>query len=161
MSGDLSKPIDLAKRIMEFARADAGYVILAAAITDQMLESLILAHLPTLSDDNAERLFSYRGPLGRLADKMVYAHALGLIGDQTCEDLKILNRVRNIFAHPRGFLNFSSADVHKEFTKFRGWSGGDTKAFFNEVISRSEKAITTKLDELIFAYANLDHDIPG
>ena len=108
--------------------------------------------MPNLSDANAKMLFSYRGPLGRLAHKMDYAYSLGLIEDQTYEDLKVLNQLRNTFAHPRGFLHFNSPDVDKVFKMFVGWrSGCDTKALFDEVVSRAVRGMSAKTDELVYA----------
>src|SRR6476620_6558953 len=115
MPDEPNKPFNIASRIAELSQVDAGYVILAVALTDQMLETLVLAHMPKLSDSGAKRLFSYHGPLGSLPNKVTFAHVLGLIGDQTCEDLKVLNQLRNTFAHPRRFLHFNSPDVEKVF----------------------------------------------
>jgi len=152
MPDEPNKPVGIASRITELSRADAGYVILAVALTDQKLETLILAYMPNLSDANAKMLFSSRGPLGRLAHKMDYAYALGLIEDQTYEDLKVLNQLRNTFAHPRGFLHFNSPDVEKVFKMFVGWrSGCDTKALFDEVVSRAVRGMSAKTDELVYA----------
>ena len=142
------KPVGIASRIAELSRADAGYVILAVALTDQMLETLVLAYISKLSDTGAQRLFSYRGPLGSFPNKVTFAYALGLIGDQTHEDLKVLNKLRNTFAHPRGFLHFNSPDLERVFKKFVGWQAGcDTKALFDEVVSRAVNAISAKMGD--------------
>ena len=66
---------DLQSRIADLARADAGHVILAVALVDQMLETLILAYLPTLSTEQAKMLFAHRGPLGSLPAKNQFAYA--------------------------------------------------------------------------------------
>jgi len=154
MPHESKKPHDIASRIAELSRTDAGYVILAVADTDQMLEKLILAYMPGLSDSGAERLFEYRGPLGSLTNKATFAHVLGLIGDPTYEDLKVINKLRNTFAHPRGFLHFNSPDVVKVFKLSVGGSaGGDTKALFDEAVSRAVRAISAKIEELIYAHA--------
>lgn len=140
----------LANVLRDFARADVGHVILAVAFIELSLETQILAHLPkALSDEEARKLFSERGPFGSLSTKMEYAQALDLVDNQTCEYLKTLNKVRNLFAHPRGFLNFASPEVKKEFTKYQGWKG-DTKAVFDELVRRAEQALSAKFNRLIY-----------
>ena len=46
MPDEPNKPFGIASSIAELSRADAGYVILAVALTDQKLETLILAYMP-------------------------------------------------------------------------------------------------------------------
>src|SRR6188472_2189511 len=103
MSHDRFPPFDIHNRVPDFARSAAGHVILTVAFLDnQILEPLILAHLPTMTDDRAEMLFSHPGPLSSLPAKNRFAYAVGLIGADTHQDLKGITKVRNAFAHARG-----------------------------------------------------------
>src|SRR5262249_39210899 len=101
----------LAKRIAQLSKTDAGHVIIGVALVDQMLETLILIYLPKMDDDAAVMLFEHRGPLGSLLAKAKFARALGLIDTDTHSDLKAIQKIRNAFAHPRGFLHFASPHV--------------------------------------------------
>ena len=75
---------DLNHRIAELAKGDAGHVILAFAIIDQLVETLLLAYLPKkLSDGEAELVFAQRGPLGPFPAKIKFAYALGVIDRHT------------------------------------------------------------------------------
>ena len=76
-------------RVPDLVRQDAGHAIIAHALVDQMLGTLILAFLPNkLSDSAAAKLFSRRGPFSSLFAKIAFAPALGLICDETRKDLK-------------------------------------------------------------------------
>ena len=145
-------PFDLANRIATLAKGDAGHVILAFAIMDQLLETLLLTYLPKLPDARAVKLFSHRGPLGSFGAKKTFAYVLGLVNDETVADLNGIRTVRNAFAHPRGFLHFASPEVAEVFAQIKQWpSGGDLKALFDSRVSRAAKAIEAKIHSLIYA----------
>ena len=111
----------LPNRIADLAKADAGHAILSLTVADQMLEVLILTHLPKISDDAAVSLFAHPGPLNSLLGKAKFAHALGWIDDDTLKDLKGIQKVRNAFAHPRVFLHFNSPEVATVFERVKHW----------------------------------------
>ena len=100
-------------RVPELARQDAGHAIIAHALVDQMLGTLILAYLPKkLTDAGAAKLLSRPGPFNALLAKTAFATELQLISDETRKDLEGINAVRNAFAHPkRGFLRFASPEI--------------------------------------------------
>jgi hypothetical protein len=63
-------------RVPDLVRQDAGHAIIAHALVDQMLGTLILAYLPSkLSDSGAAKLFSRRGPFSSLLAKIAFARA--------------------------------------------------------------------------------------
>jgi DNA-binding MltR family transcriptional regulator len=146
---------DLTKRIAELAKADAGHVIMAVAITDQILETLILAYMPKMEDAAARILFEHRGPLDDLLAKAKFAKALGLIDADTYADLKGIQKVRNTFAHPKGFLHFKSPEVAEVFKAIKHWrKNDDLRAVFDSSLSRAAKAMDAKYNELIFKHAS-------
>jgi hypothetical protein len=51
------------------------------------------------------------------------AHAIGLIAASEAQSLKVVARIRNLFAHGAGRLSFDSPDVKTEVLKLR-WGGG-------------------------------------
>jgi hypothetical protein len=63
-------------RVPDLVRQDAGHAIIAHALVDQMLGTLILAYLPKkLSDSDAQMLLSRRGPFSSLQAKTKFAYA--------------------------------------------------------------------------------------
>jgi len=150
-SSVMSEPRDLADRIVNLAKGDAGHVIMAVAIIDQLLEALILAYLPKMADDAAIMLFGHRGPFGSLPSKARFARAVGLIEGDTHSDLKAIQRIRNAFAHPRGFLHFASPEIAAEFQGVKHWpSTEDNKALFDERVALCSRTMEAKIQNLIW-----------
>ena len=137
-------------RVPDLAKQDAGHAIIAHALVEQMLGTLILAYLPKkLSDSGAKKLFSRPGPFSSLLTKTAFASELGLIGDETRKDLKAINAVRNAFAHPNGFLRFTSPEVAAVFKKH--WPAtDDAQALFDNRVERAAEAMKAKFDSLIY-----------
>jgi DNA-binding MltR family transcriptional regulator len=150
----MSEPRDLADRIVNLAKSDAGHVIVAVAIIDQLLEELILAYLPKMADDAAIMLFEHGGPFGSLPPKARFARAVGLIEGDTHNDLKAIQKIRNAFAHPRGFLHFASPEIAAEFQRLKHWpSTENPKALFDERVAVSSRTIEAKIQNLIWEHA--------
>jgi DNA-binding MltR family transcriptional regulator len=130
-------------------------VILASAIVDQLLESLSLAYLPKLPEERVLKIFLHPGPLSSYAAKKKFAYALGLVDEDTLANLNGIQRVRNAFAHPRGFLHFSSPEVAEVFKRIKHWpANNDLKALFDERVSLVAKAIDGKFNSLVYAHAS-------
>ena len=146
-------PFDLVGRVAALSLADSGYIILTVALTEQSLEKLLLTHME-LSDRVAEKIFGDGGTLGSFAAKINVACALKLIESKIFEDLRAIRKVRNAFAHPRELVNFSSPAITNHFKGRKGWCPGrDARTFFNELVTRSVKAMDAKIDSLIYAQA--------
>ena len=77
---------------------DRAAAIVGAALLDSELEKLLRAFFV---DENAvaEQLLRDGGPIGPFATRIHLAYALGLISDTTYLDLKLVNKIRNVFAH--------------------------------------------------------------
>jgi DNA-binding MltR family transcriptional regulator len=137
-------------RVPDLVKQDAGHAIIAHALVDQMLGTLILAYLPTkLSDSGAKKLLSRRGPFSSLLAKIAFASELGLIGDETRKDLEGINAVRNAFAHPKGFFRFASPEVVAVFKEH--WpETDDAETLFDNRIERAAKAMKAKFDSLLY-----------
>jgi DNA-binding MltR family transcriptional regulator len=137
-------------RVPDLVRQDAGHAIIAHALVDQMLGTLILAYLPKkLSDSDAQMLLSRRGPFSSLQAKTKFASALELIGDETRKDLEGINAVRNAFAHPKGFLRFASPEVAAVLENHWPTTDG-AQALFDERVERVAEAMKAKFDSLIY-----------
>lgn len=139
--------------IPDLARQDAGHAIIAHALVDQMLGTLILAYLPKkLSDVEAKMIISRSGPFSSLLAKAKFSYVLGLISDKTRKDLEGINAVRNAFAHPKGFLRFASPEVVEVFKKH--WPPTDhAQTLFDERVKSAVGAMKAKFDSLIYEQA--------
>jgi hypothetical protein len=95
---------------MERFNADTGHAILTAARLDNLLQLLLLAHMPPMSNVLAADLFE-RGALSTFSAKIDLARALGLIDIATRRDLRAIKNVRNVFAHAEERVRFASAPI--------------------------------------------------
>lgn len=160
---DTGTPFDLAAHIEELStRADSGYVILTAAITEEWLEKLLLTYMRKPSNRLATKIFSDYGPLSSFAAKVDVAYALGLIERDTYDDLRAIRSIRNAFAHTRDFMHFSSPAIPKPFKRFKQWRPGcDARVLFDEGVTHSVNTIKAKIDRFMYAHALRDEPEPG
>lgn len=87
--------------------------VLGAAYLDAVLEKLLrdsfatdLGRIDKLFDGGA-------GPLGTFSAKIRTAYALGLLTKEDADDLHLVRRIRNRFAHAPHRLNFETQQIHE------------------------------------------------
>jgi DNA-binding MltR family transcriptional regulator len=63
-----------------------------------------------LTDDEEKRLFNseFRGPLSEFSARIKVGFAMYLFGRETRDDLEIIRRIRNLFAHQSTVLTFAT-----------------------------------------------------
>ena len=94
-------------------RNERGAAILLAANVENGLRYAITRRGSILGRVDNEELFSYDRPMGSFQHKIRMAYALGIIGNETKENLGIIRRVRNTFAHAASPVSFSTNCVHQ------------------------------------------------
>ena len=89
--------------------------ILGGTFLEMSLEHLLYAFLP---DDEKEvkKLFEYNQPLGNFSNKIAISYCLGLIDKMVKNDLNLIRKIRNKFAH-----NLYSTFEDEEI---KSWSNG-------------------------------------
>jgi len=89
---------------------DRGTAILVGAYLDTQLEvllsSFMIADAPLV-----DRLFNPTQPLGSFGARMMLAYGLGLISEVEHHDLKIIQSIRNDFAHDLHGLTFQNDSI--------------------------------------------------
>lgn len=90
---------------------DRGAAIIAAAMIEEILETVILNRLRPLSGTKYKRLFSGTAPLSTFAAKIDIAFAIGLINDLGYTQLNLIKDVRNRFAHEIAPLDFDHPEI--------------------------------------------------
>lgn len=95
------------------SETERGAAILCAAFLDSSIEALIASYLV---DDAKElgRLFEPGMPLSAFVVRAQMAYALGLLTKGALEDIKILAKIRNKFAHKLHGLTFDTPAVARE-----------------------------------------------
>ncbi len=102
---DLERHFALEDALLEFSRLfkheeknDRGLVIVGAAFLDTLLEHILINFLV---DDPKEvgELLRYDQPLGTYGSRTRAAYCFGLIGKTIRDDLRLVGKIRNRFAH--------------------------------------------------------------
>ena len=102
---------ELLKRSMAYYRSleeesDRGAAVLAVAHFESRLKEAIKKAIEKLfvncDDEYREELFARSVPIRSLSSKIDIAYAFGLYDRGTRDDLHILRRIRNTFAHSQG-----------------------------------------------------------
>ncbi len=101
----LQRYFELKDALFEFSRLfdidepnDRAIVIVGAAFLDTLLEHLLIAFL---IDDEKEigKLLHYDQALGTYGGRATMAYCLGLINKTVRDDLRLVGKIRNEFAH--------------------------------------------------------------
>jgi hypothetical protein len=95
--------------------SDKGVTMLVAANLDSELESDLIRFMEAgdeLDIDERNQLFGESGPLTSLAAKARLGHALGLYGRVTRDDIILISKIRNAFAHSPQSLSFDNPLIY-------------------------------------------------
>lgn len=103
---ELLKSIELLKSEIS-SISDRACAIVCSAYLDDLLESIIFSFLTNASATQNRQLTSQNGPLSTFSSKIVLAYRLGLISKKEFDDLNLVRKIRNLFAHD---LNSNSFD---------------------------------------------------
>jgi hypothetical protein len=118
-------PMTAAYAAFTDSQAHAGGAIFGAALVEAELERLLLAYMPTVSNNLARRIFEGFGPLNTFSAKIDISRALGLIDDDTHRELGAVQAIRNAYAHPKERLQFHSAKIEDLAKAFKSWRPDD------------------------------------
>lgn len=77
---------------------DRAIVIIGSAYLETILEHILIEFFPE-NDKEVEFLFGYDKPLGTYSNKVRMIYCLGLIEKKVMQDLKLIGKIRNRFAH--------------------------------------------------------------
>jgi DNA-binding MltR family transcriptional regulator len=95
---------------------DRILAIVGAAYLDSLLEELLRAIF--LEDrEEADRLLGFDRPLGSNGSRYQLAYCLGLITENQRDDLKLIAKIRNAFAHRFDIQSFNHAEPSKFIEK--------------------------------------------
>lgn len=90
--------------------SDRGAALSAAAVLEDRLEEVIKTFLRDCKS-SLKLLDGFNAPIGTFSSKILLAHALGLIQDEEFQQIELLRKIRNKFAHTWEYLNFESNTI--------------------------------------------------
>lgn len=89
--------------------SDRSAAILAASFLEEVLEETIRSFL--IEDKSVDNLFKGYSPLSTFSSKIDISYALGLITKEMKQDLDVVRKVRNHFAHNWKDASFDNSPV--------------------------------------------------
>lgn len=90
--------------------SDRSLAIIGAALLDEQLAEL-LASFFVENDKNTKSLLSPNGPIGAFGVRVGLSYALGLIDTPTYRDLRLIQKIRNRFAHVSTDIDFTDNKI--------------------------------------------------
>jgi hypothetical protein len=100
-------------------RGDLVVAIVLAIEIEYLLEEAIIGKLARADEKTLELLTKESCPLSTFYSKIVLAYAMNIIDEPTMENLNIIRRIRNAFAHSRRNISFTTDQVKDEFRAIR------------------------------------------
>ena|ERR1700674_260707 len=92
-------------------QSDRGAAIVGSAFLEHYLELAVLSKMRQLPVKTHEILFEGTGPLGSFSAKIHVGFALSLYKEHSYADLRLINKIRNIFAHEPEQKTFATEEI--------------------------------------------------
>ncbi len=112
----LDRYFDLNQTLVEFSglftfaeQNERAIAILGGSFLEMILEHIILAYLPE-DEKDVKKLMDVNQPLGNFSNKISFCYCLGLIEKVVKEDLNLIRKIRNKFAHDL-FVTFEDEQI--------------------------------------------------
>jgi DNA-binding MltR family transcriptional regulator len=116
---DSDTTIAIKEFLEEFqGETDRAAAVLGAAYLDSRLEVLLREKFVALPDF-VEQLFHGQGALSSFSARISICYAIGLISRQAAEDLHIIRKIRNDFAHKPHGLSFETPTIADRVSNIR------------------------------------------
>lgn len=97
--------------------SDRTAAIVLASWVERSLEQSIVKMLPRHDDELVSKLLERDGALGSFYAKIHLGFALGLYDESVVENLDIIRKVRNAFAHAAIAIHFETQEIIDQVTK--------------------------------------------
>lgn len=90
--------------------SDRGLALYGTAHIDVELEKLLKKKLIG-SEKHIKEILSFNGPLGTFSSKIKLSYSLGLIDKVMMDDINVLRKIRNEFAHSDEAISFNTQNI--------------------------------------------------
>jgi DNA-binding MltR family transcriptional regulator len=85
--------------------------IVTSIFVDNALKDAIAARLRKMKPQELSLIFEGNGPLATFSNRIRFGFALGIFGPKARNDLDLIRRIRNAFAHARRPLSFKTPQI--------------------------------------------------
>ena len=103
--------------------SDRASVILAAAMIDNVLDTLLRARLAPVSTGQDTLFDGHNSPIATFSARIDLAYRVGVISDKMARDLHIIRRIRNEFAHNIVGCSYDAPSVRSRIIELNRSSG--------------------------------------
>lgn len=111
VEGSFETYIELIKvRIAINDESDRGAALFAVGLIDEYLKKTLSKKLIG-NKNHKKKLFDFNGALGSLSNKIDMALSLGLITKNVYDDLGVIRKIRNEFAHSFECIDFDTKNI--------------------------------------------------
>lgn len=142
-----------------YQETDRGCALMAAAYLDDALSELLKKNL--IKDKKiSDRLFESNQPLGNFSSKIDVAYALGLIGKNICQNLHLVRKIRNDFAHVADPIGFEHPPIKSrccELTLHTLENNTKPRKIFTRVVSSILAAL--HVEKVLSSHPNTKKDL--
>ncbi|MGD9767498.1 MAG: hypothetical protein AB7U62_07625 [Pseudolabrys sp.] len=90
---------------------DRSTVIVTSIFVENSLRDAIVARMHKLTKAEYDQLFTGNGSLSTFSNKIRLGYALGVFGSQVRNNLDLIRRIRNAFAHARRPISFRRQQI--------------------------------------------------
>lgn len=112
-----------------------AFVVMATTLLEDELQKALTLKMPNLTKAIDKKLFEGNGTLATLSAKIDLAYVLGIIEKPIHQELHVVRKLRNAFAHPRGEVHFRVTAIRDLLSSLGGYSGEkDPYAFFGDKV---------------------------
>jgi len=130
----LSKETDLLFDVLNEEETDVALVVVAAAFLDASLAGLLATFM--VDGNTTDRLLSPAGAIGGFQVRADLCYALGLVSKPHYQELCVVARIRNHFAHSHLKLSFTEVGVQELCEELT--SGIDLVQLTGEVVAEMQ-----------------------
>lgn len=90
---------------------DRVVMILYPAALEDMLSVQLRAAMPTLNNEEKDKILEFGGMAGGFSDKIRLSQAFGIIDRSTKNKIDMMREIRNVAAHSHNIIDFSIKEV--------------------------------------------------
>lgn len=101
------------------SESDRGATILASVWIEDLLERKLRASFNKGNSSTRRKLYELNGPFASFSSKILVAHSLGWIDSEICDDINLIRKIRNLFAHEIHGIDLESSKVRELIDKFK------------------------------------------
>jgi len=144
----------LSNFIAEFNdESERGAVLVAASRLEEMLGDIIRAFLRD-GKTTISLIEGFNAPLSTFSAKAAASHAMGLITDREFQEVSLIRKIRNEFAHRWDGVSFNSQKVKDLSIRLRPYGDAETRSTIS-VRGRFTFAVVLLISDLMWRHQQI------